>query len=67
MQNIKQKIASANILKDVSPPTAISGHFDLYRKNIVLKLTAILYETIFIYFQTNEFYRPVSSVAMTLL
>ena len=38
MLSIKPKVASTNILEDVSPPTTISGHFDRYRKNIVLNL-----------------------------
>ena len=32
MLSIKPKIASTHILEDASPPTAISGHFDRYRK-----------------------------------
>ena len=49
MLNIKPKIASTNILEDVFiPPTAISGHFDRYRKNIVLNLLQ--------YFKDHPFY-----------
>ena len=38
MLSIKPKVASTNILEDISSPTTISGHFDRYRKNIVLNL-----------------------------
>ena len=50
MLSIKPKIASTNILKDVSPPKAISGHFDHYRKKHCFELTAILYKTMSVVF-----------------
>ena len=46
MLNIKPKIAFTYILEDVLPPTAISGHFDRYRKKHCSELTAILYKTV---------------------
>ena len=67
MPSIKPKIASTNILEAVSPPTPISGHFDRYKKNIVLNLLRYFIRPYPFYFQTNGIYRPVSSVATTLL
>ena len=70
MLSIQPKIASINILEDVLPPTTISGHFNRYRKNIVLNLLRYFIRPCTVYpfdFQTNEHYRSVSSVATTLL
>ena len=67
MLSIKRKIASTSILENVLPSTTISDHFDRYRKNIVLNLPRYLIRPCPSYFQTNGFYRPVSSVATTLL
>ena len=66
MLSIKPKIAYANIL-DVLSSMAIRGHFDRYRKNIVLNLVGYFTRPYPFYFHTNGFYRPVSSVATTLL
>ena len=65
MLSIKPKTASTNILEDALPSTTVSDHYDRYRKNIVLNLL-LRYFTIpnAFYFQTNVFYRPVSSTAM---
>ena len=67
MLSIKPKIASTNILEDVLPPMAIIGHFDRYRKIIVLNLLRYFIRPYPLYFQTNGFCRPVSAVATTLL
>ena len=45
MLSIKPKITSTNILENVLPPMAISGHFDRCRKKNCFELTAILYKT----------------------
>ena len=67
MPSMKPKIVSTNILEDVLPPTAMSGHFDRYRKHIVLNLLRYFITPYPFYFLTNGFYWPVSSVATTLL
>ena len=67
MRSIKSKTASTNILEALLPPTAINGHFDRYKKNIALNLLQYFIRPYPFYFQTNRFYRPVSSVATTLL
>ena len=67
MPSIKPKIVSTNILEDVLPPSAISGHFDRYKKNIVLRLLRYFIRPYPFYFLTNGFYRPVSSVETTSL
>ena len=67
MLSIKPKIAFTNILEDVLPPTAISDHFDRYRKNIVLNLLRYFIRPQSFYFRMNGFYLPVSSVETTLL
>ena len=56
-----------NVLEDVLDPTAISGHFDRCRKNIVLNLLRYFIRPYPFYFRTNGFYWPVGSVATTLL
>ena len=67
MLSIKPKIAFTNILEDVLLPTALSGNFDRCGKNIVLNLLWYFIRPYLFYSQTNGFYWPVSSVAMTLL
>ena len=67
MLSIKPKIASTNILEDVSSSTTISSCFDRYRKNIVLNLLRYFIRPYTFYFQTNIFYQPVTSVATALL
>ena len=45
MLSIKPKTAFTNILEGGLPPTAINGHFDRYKKIILSKPPAVLYDS----------------------